>query len=529
MKDFRSFLETVSKDSKRSEIWDNFHDFCNNFTEVETAILVKHTADLMDWVNAHGMYNSLFKGIDEGCEKDLSKIKAYCEGLTVSEEPRNYGILDRLLATLFNYDNDWAIEQINKLLDAKEPEKLSKGITAIGYCNLENDELKTFITQVEKIFQDLVKPDLANELKANLLFAYRAQRKHFSSADDYIKVSLNVDDDEIKAQLCQALYYNINIDDDPDLYQEVLLSLVSINHKLFGAHNHLAYKLGQALEKHYDIIIDFLNAWVSYSPENAGQVVLFQSVFNELYDKNPSKFSQLATQWINEDKINFHIAIFKVFQQVGYIGVYYVQLDKKLLKSYSINDVEFIVKKIIGFEYDKDRLNSMLYSILENTYENQDALNLVAGYYVDYLIFNYYSSIDFLEEKRTKASEKLKKIIDEIIEEGKKLYEAYSELKILKEFEPSEERLNYMGKIQAKKFRKDHEEHRKNDTGFLSMVSTIHFRSGKTSFAKFKGEYSEHMEPKLISHSAEMPRGEYIDPVNQKLMRLDGRIFIRRK
>ena len=86
-----------------------------------------------------------------------------------------------------------------------------------------------------------------------------------------------------------------------------------------------------------------------------------------------------------------------------------------------------------------------------------------------------------------------------------------------------------MNNLQSKKFRKDYKEDQANDTGFLGMVTTLYFRSGKTSFAKFEGEYSGHMEPKLISHSAEMPRGEFIDPVGQKIRRLEGRAFIRRQ
>lgn len=38
------------------------------------------------------------------------------------------------------------------------------------------------------------------------------------------------------------------------------------------------------------------------------------------------------------------------------------------------------------------------------------------------------------------------------------------------------------------------------------MLTTLHFRAGKSAFGKFNNEYSVPMQPQLISHSAEMLR-----------------------
>ncbi|GAK75658.1 hypothetical protein JCM19296_1250 [Nonlabens ulvanivorans] len=93
----------------------------------------------------------------------------------------------------------------------------------------------------------------------------------------------------------------------------------------------------------------------------------------------------------------------------------------------------------------------MLFSILKYRYQNKDITQLVGRLFVDYLIFNYYSTIDYLKDQNKSADRKLKKIISDIISEGERYYKAYSDLDILKEFQPSTERLRYMDKIQNKK------------------------------------------------------------------------------
>ena len=240
-------------------------------------------------------------------------------------------------------------------------------------------------------------------------------------------------------------------------------------------------------------------------------------------------FQKLITEWLNDDCINFQLAIFGVIRELSYGNVETLKLDEKLLKGYNIYDIEYIARKIIGFVYEKDLSTSMLFSIIEAKYEDDSTLNYLGDIFVNHLIFNYYSTVDFLKDKKKSAPNKLKKAIDEIITEGKRYYDAYSKLELFKEFDPSEVRLNYINRLQNKKFSKSYNDSEKNSGSFSSLFTTLHFRVGKTSFAKFEGKYSAHMEPKLISHSTEMPRGEYIDPVGQAQLRLESQAFKRRK
>lgn len=86
-----------------------------------------------------------------------------------------------------------------------------------------------------------------------------------------------------------------------------------------------------------------------------------------------------------------------------------------------------------------------------------------------------------------------------------------------------------MNKIQNKKLNKSYDQNNEDRNSFLNMLTPLHLRAGKTAFGKFEGEYSAPMQPQLISHSAEMPRGEFIDPTGQALFRIKCKIFRRRQ
>lgn len=232
---------------------------------------------------------------------------------------------------------------------------------------------------------------------------------------------------------------------------------------------------------------------------------------------------------MNEDCDNFHIAVFGLMRELSYQNISSLQLDSSLVLNYGFKDIEYVTRKVIGYVPHNEISTNLLYSILETRYYDEKVVMFVGDIFIDYLIFNYYSTIEFLKVKKKNSKGELKKIINRIIEEGEKYYSAYKELDILKEFEPSESRLNYINKIQIKKFNRSYEENNGKRNSFLNMLTTLHFRAGKSAFAKFNNEYSTPMQPQLISHSAEMPRGEYIDPSGQAQLRLECQNSTRRK
>ncbi len=529
MTDHKNFLHSLTSDKNYNEVFDAYHKFCKKIEDVPIDLLVSKTEILHTWANKKGIISRIYQGLDGICERKIDYAKSYFEKLLKLDNISHLELLDRLLSSIFKKDQNWASTEILKLIKKENEDHKSKGITTIGFLDLSYVDCQDFKNTIEAELSNLITDNTTDKLLANVLFAYRCNRKNFVNADKHIEILMQIDSDDIRYQLYQLLSFDIDIKKESKFYKKVLLKLTKLNTEYTMLFNMFSYRLSQLVTSHYDMIKQFLEHWIECRSENATKIKLFNSVFNEIYDFHKEKFDELITEWLNKDNIKFQIALYNVLEELNHRNMHHIKLSSSLLKTYSFHDIEFILNKIVGFIYDKDMLVSLLYSILETKHNEKDVLQLVGSSLVNDVIFNYYSTIEFLKAKKKNAIKPLKKIIDEIIMHGEKFYESYSNLDILKEFKPSERRLNHIDNLQRKKISKDLEKNQVNDSGFLSMITTLHYRSGKTSFGKFGGEYSEHTTPKLISHSAELPRGESIDPVGQKIIRLEGKAFVRRK
>lgn len=530
MNEINKFLDNLSEGLEGRAFWEPYRNFCGNIEKAELIKLVAATPKILSRIENDFLASDYYNGIDEACSKDIKFGKALYELISKSSCEKTQRILNRTISGVFKKDSGWATGEVLWLLENEKSIRLNQGIISISNFNLSNPNLENFIKGVDARFSEFIEnKDLSADVLASVLCTCRNQRKYLPNADKYIRSLFEREENEIKIQLLYLLDYNIDIKSETDFYKSVLNALLSMNTELKGAYDTLSYTLENEVTENFDIILEFLNAWVGFSVINANNTKLLQPVFNKIYNLKPVYFQKLITEWLNDDSINFQLAIFGIIRELSYGNVETIKLDKNLLQGYSLFDIEFIARKIIGFVYEKDLSTSMLFSIIEAKYEDESTVNYLADIFVNHLIFNYYSTVDYLNGKKKNAPKKLKKIIDEIISDGKRYYDSYSKLELFKEFDPSEVRLNYISRLRSKKFSKSYNDSEKNSGSFSSLFTTLHFRVGKTSFAKFDGKYTAHMEPKLISHSTEMPRGEYIDPVGQAQLRLESQAFKRRK
>lgn len=523
------FLDELSSNPEMIDFWSQYHQFCKEIESANIEKLVKGLPNIIKKIQNNLSSAKLYNGISKACQQDLKFGKELYNKIFESSCEKTNSVLGTIVSGISKKDPIWASNTILNLLNDSNDVKVVQAISSIASFDLSDPKLENFISVIDNKFSEFVNNGETNNILANIIFSSRNQRKHIPNADKNISKLLNRESDEIKAQLVDFLNFNIDIETEEEFYKEVLNSLISLDLRLKNIYNSLAYLLQQKVKNHSKTITEFINNWIAYNKDNAKNLKLLQPILNEIYDTKLIGFQILITDWLNEDNPNYHIATFSLMREMSYRGVSSMNLNANLIHDYKYEDIEYLSKKIIGFVYERELQTSLLYSIIDARYTDEKVIVLIGNIFINHLIFNYYSTIDFLKEKKKKANNKLKIILDQIINEGERYYDAYSKLKILKEFQPSEIRLKYIDRVQSKKFRKSYDEKEENNNSFLSMVTTLHFRSGKSSFGKFNGEYSAHMEPKLISHSSEMPRGEFIDPIGQSQLRLEGQNFKRRR
>lgn len=530
MNESEKFLLEIKVGGEIDQFWMKYKEFCGQIELIEIERLI----EIMPILNKHleeKSYSSypFYKGIELASSKNQEYAENLYEKMLDLESNNFQNVLSNIVSGLFKIAPNSAIEKAKKLITDINVIKIVQGISCIAHFDFDKHPSIDFLNYLDNSFSELINNNDDIDILAAILFVCRCKRNYLPKCDQHITALLNNEHSQIKIHLIDILNFSIDVNTEKEFYKTILTSLVSIDVSLVSHYRSIDHMLSKIVKNHLELVIEFLNKWIEFSIENPNKIKLFQSVFDEIYDASLPNFQEIITSWLNDDDVSFQIATFKLMREMSYRNVSSIELSKPLLERYSFYDIEYITFKIIGFIYDRRLSRSMFYSILQSKYEDSEIVSITQWVFVDYLIFNYYSTIDFLKEKSKDAPLKLKKIISQIIAEGEKLYLVYSDLGVLKEFEPSRERLKQMDKKLNRRMQKVHEENEKNDTSFLSHFTSLHFRTGKKAFGKFEGMYSKEIEPKLISHSEEMPRGENIDPIGQAVLRFESQNFIRRQ
>lgn len=525
-----TFLNSIIEEKEIENFWQEYRNFCADI----------HSVDIDNFLNA---LPKLLKKL----ENNLSsrQLDDAIENLT----KRNASIGEELFNKILTFDNSYILPQLvniigglyhsnitsaiikTKELTLSDNDILKKiGISTIAKFDLSDEKCPTeFLNWINTKLFELSKAEKYNKLWPSIFFVSRNNIKYLENSERIIENLASLQIIEIQLELLSYLSYNVDLETEFEKVEKYLPNLLHIDIKFGGAYSQLSYFLETLSKKEFEIGLDFLNSWVELNIENARKIGYFTYFLNTLYDEQYQEFQKLYTTWLNADSPNFQIAIFEMCRAGELREIFHLTLSEDLLRAYSIYDIEYITYKILAYVYDKDASFSLVFSILEQKFEDKEIARFLSEIFVDFLIFNYYSAIEFLNEKKKTAKPRLKKIIQNIVAEGEKSYSAYSELEVLKEFAPSERRLSQYYKIQNKKFNKSYKVTENNSNSFLNFAKNIHFRTGKSIFSKYRGEYTQDMTPALISHSAEMPRGDFIDPIGQAKLRLLWQNFKRRQ
>tara|TARA_R100000306_G_C4375623_1_gene141834 strand:+ start:729 stop:2309 length:1581 start_codon:yes stop_codon:yes gene_type:complete len=524
------FLNSIIEEVEINNFWQEYRNFCTDIDSVEIDALLNALPKLHKKLENNLSSRQLDAAIENLTKKNASIGEELFNKILTIDNPHTFPQLANILGGLYFSNIKSAISKTQGLILSDNDILKKIGISTIVKFDLSKEKCSTeFLHWINTILFDLSNDEDCNKLWPSIFFVSRNKRKYLENSERIIENLATIKKIEIQLELLSYLSYNVDLETEFEKVEKYLPNLLHIDINYGGAYSQLSYFLETLSKKQLQIILDFLNSWIELNIENARKIGFFTHLLNTLFDEHYQEFQKFYTSWLNHDSPNFHIAIFEMCRAGEFREISQLTLSEEILRNYSIYDIEYITYKILAYVYDKDSSLSLIYSILEQKSNEKEIVLFLSEIFVDYLIFNYYSAIEFLNKKMKIAKPKLKKIIQDIIKEGEKSYSAYSELETLKEFAPSERRLNEYYRIQNKKFNKSYKEIGNNSNSFLNFAKNIHYRAGKSIFSKYRGEYTQDMTPALISHSTEMPRGEFIDPIGQAKLRLFWQNFKRRQ
>lgn len=321
---------------------------------------------------------------------------------------------------------------------------------------------------------------------------------------------------------------------DKSWAESILNILICLKDQHVGTFRNIEMALKKFLEKDLDLVINYLTKFIEESENDLKNIKGFKNVFLSLANSNIKVLEKIITLWLNNDSSRFHNVVHMVCSELWIQNKKVIRLDKETLDTLSDFDLEFILMKIAGYIHSKDHLESLVYSVLERKNLNHEIKSIVIELFCFHISYNYSGTIDFLKQKKPKANKAQKEIIKSILEYNDARHQPKK--KKPNELLPSEERMRVsfqQRNLDALNF-KDNSCFK--EPSFFDMVTKISLKFGGSFFTRNeyygnRNRYNDNTRSKLghISHSFEMPTGEFTDPIGQRYSQYLWRIFKRRK
>lgn len=264
-------------------------------------------------------------------------------------------------------------------------------------------------------------------------------------------------------------------------------------------------------------VIELLNAWIgnqsTQALQNPGLVTVLDSTVYRLAEV-PTALSALITGWLLHPDDRYPMVAHSVVSKLRIAGGTAFALDGPMLDRLSVQELVFLVRRILGYLFGHDIVLPLMFSLLTTREAKERTFGLFAGVVRDRLGYDYpEETLAYLKEKEQAATDPLiKKLCSTLVSEIEARHAAERAVPLLKEFYPSPEKVRRFSKERHRQMAEALET--ANEQSILRQLMTeIPLKAGRRTFSKFGDRYSDVSSLKGISHSVPIPRTEIADPM----------------
>lgn len=421
---------------------------------------------------------------------------------------------------------EYVLGIINELLSSLDEDDIKLALFSISQIDYSLLNNKEYLPQFLKHIKVILTTSNTKLLESTIHF-YSRLIKFSSELIPELNLLLLNGSPEVKCQVVNLLSGNIDLLKNNSDLNVVFYNSIRVFKDLTMYHglNTICYQL---LDIDKEKLIDFFEKYIKseyYSEQNFKQ---FIKLYLSIKHKDDATFQSIVANYLNNENPNFHKVVKAISDNLTISGNYTLQLPKTFITNLSDSDQEFVVNKIMGYIYNHETQLNLLLSILENTKSNR-IKGLICSLLRNYIGYNYPSIVNVLKQRKNNYVKSIQKLFDQIIASIDDYYEQKRKLPKLKELKPSPERIKLFMKIQNKHMEQAMSSRKSEGSSFLDFVSTVNLKAGKTWFTKYDDKYTPPAALSAIESSFELPRGEYIDPIQQAFSRMAFKSYKRNK
>ncbi len=512
-----NFLEKVKTNSiEKFQFWSDIQKFYEKNEIKDVKLLVSCFENINEIFKSDYASGEFYTWLEKFSESNLEIGIQIKDEIEKNPSRDTYEFWASVVYGLSKSENNFEEEIINNII-SDTGYLVSAGLRAATI--VKPKAKSTFYSHIDSpIHLDNFKEVFEDIDWAYLMNFYARHLEDYSKFDERIRELLEIDSVYLYSALVRALNSYIKLDKNEALFYLSIERLSKVPLKYSGIYNTLNYSFNKYYESNPKVIEFFLEKWIDNQLPNAAGMQVLENLVNKFNDKNPKYFHRLISIWLLKSQ-NYGLAVQYIVSEVRNSRDK-LQLDIQWLRDLDVDDIVLLSLRVIGFVWDKDVAYKMLFQILQTHINSQEIINNTASLIYSELLLNYPSLIERLKNEDI-SDRKLKSVAAQITKRADEYFNRLSELSVYEEFKPSEKRLAYYNKIQFSQLGGEALESKKSS--FLDFVDKTQLRAGKGFFSKTEYGFTEIMEPKRISHSMEMPRLEFIDPIGQQTKRLHFR------
>ena len=350
----------------------------------------------------------------------------------------------------------------------------------------------------------------------NVLVAFY---KYHNALEDYIVTLSKVGQGNYQLGITDILWLHSKEFCLKPWYRQALLNISTWDNNVPAIDTHVGYILSTLIENNVTLFIDYLNAWIENPENHIEKVNIFRNAIVEFFTDHPDKARKWLTLSLLSPNPRFHMSVQHIISNLWISNYKSFTLDKGIVSSLSFRHIQYLLFKIMGYVYNKEALETLAFSILERSPEDDQITNLVANAFTQHITFNYGGSLTFLKEQLPTATEAQKKLIEQVVAAGEKYNIHLRPIRHINELKLANSGgVNFVKakmKRMSESMKKHRDEYSKNS--FTRFFTNISVKGGKGFFGKYEGPYSPPSQMGTISSSFEMPVGEAIDPIQERM------------
>lgn len=457
-----------------------------------------------------------------------------CFNITKTIAEINYDLSKQLLEALLSINEEYIIPPASAILSTLHNNHQEEQYSiVIDFLNTTDDiKMKLAISYIEqfnfseKEFQNIFelfknKAKLSNiEIDKMLLYnSFYLIKKGYEYFSEIILLYVDNKNLENKQHLSKILMFIGKSHNQTEWFQTSFLSLsdVDIEHK--GIIQNIQFILNELLEKNnFNLIKKFLYAWIEQSDIASAisnnSLDLFIPEFNKsIY------FSKFITESLSMENKKLHTFLSSIIMEQ-------IKLDAAVIHDYSIEDYLFICRKILGYFYQFEIMNSMLFSILLVKDLSNEIKNIVIDILANHIGKNYsYDTLKYYKElDRTGLNGNEIEATNKIILVLEKRNEQIKKLPLLKELLSPSSQNRLISRTQSIAMSKTMKEAQKSSL-LATLVNEVIISHGKGWFSEdYNGNISEVSNLHSFSHSVAIPNATISHPVHFEYERFQFRM-----